>query len=333
MADLFNGARPLKPVSERDALRKAILKIKARRKGDLRSLRSAWPKFNDAFCDGLEWRTITIVGARPGTGKTLFMEQLLSDIIDHNKDQEFRILKFQMEMVDETNGVRKLSLNTGADYNTLMSKGGIPVDEKIFYKCVDYYNKSEESDFINVVYDACTVDEMCATIHYEMEQNKREDGTYVNMLVTIDHSALFRVGKGQKDKFEMLNSLGEALTMMKKKYPVAFVVLSQLNRNIDSPERQRDGEYGNYVLDSDIYGSDALLQHADVVMGINKPSLRKIRQYGPDRFIVNDEDMLVFHFLKSRNGTTRISFFKLDRTTMRIIEIDTPAQATKKMSI
>lgn len=333
MADLFNGARPLKPVSERDALRKAILKIKARRKGELRSLKSAWPKFNDAFCDGLEWRTITIVGARPGTGKTLFMEQLISDIIEHNADQEFRILKFQMEMVDETSGVRKLSLNTGADYNTLMSKGGIPVDEKVFYKCVDYYDRTVNSDFINVVYDACTVDEMCATIHYEMEQNKKPDGTYTNLLVGIDHSALFRVGKGQKDKFEMLNSLGEALTMMKKKYPVAFVVLSQLNRNIDAPDRQRDGEYGNYILDSDIYGSDALLQHADVVMGINKPSIRKIRQYGPERFLITDEDMLVFHFLKSRNGTTRISFFKLDRTTMRIIEIDTPAQATKKMSI
>jgi replicative DNA helicase len=333
MADLFNGARPLKPVSERDALRKAILKIKARRKGELRSLKSAWPKFNDAFCDGLEWRTITIVGARPGTGKTLFMEQLISDIIEHNADQEFRILKFQMEMVDETSGVRKLSLNTGADYNTLMSKGGIPVDEKVFYKCVDFYDRTVNSDFINVVYDACTVDEMCATIHYEMEQNKKPDGTYTNLLVGIDHSALFRVGKGQKDKFEMLNSLGEALTMMKKKYPVAFVVLSQLNRNIDAPDRQRDGEYGNYILDSDIYGSDALLQHADVVMGINKPSIRKIRQYGPERFLITDEDMLVFHFLKSRNGTTRISFFKLDRTTMRIIEIDTPAQATKKMSI
>lgn len=333
MADLFNGARPLKPVSERDALRKAILKIKARRKGELKSLRSAWPKFNDAFCDGLEWRTITIVGARPGTGKTLFMEQLISDIIEHNADQDFRILKFQMEMVDETSGVRKLSLNTGADYNTLMSKGGIPVDEKVFYKCVDYYDRTVNSDFINVVYDACTVDEMCATIHYEMEQNKKPDGTYTNLLVGIDHSALFRVGKGQKDKFEMLNSLGEALTMMKKKYPVAFVVLSQLNRNIDNPERQRDGEYGNYILDSDIYGSDALLQHADVVMGINKPSIRKIRQYGPERFLITDEDILVFHFLKSRNGTTRISFFKLDRSTMRIVEIDTPAQATKKMSI
>jgi replicative DNA helicase len=298
MSELFNGARPLLPVSERDALRKAI-----------------------------------IVGARPGTGKTLFMEQLISDIIEHNQDQEFRILKFQMEMVDETNGVRKLSLNTGADYNTLMSKGGNPVDKAIFYKCVDYYEKSVERDFINVVYDACTTDEMCATIHYEMEKHKKEDGTYTNMLVTIDHSALFRVGKGQKDKFEMLNSLGEALTMMKKKYPVAFLVLSQLNRNIDNPDRSRDGEYGNYILDSDIYGSDALLQHADVVMGINKPSIRKIRQYGPERYIINDEDLLVFHFLKSRNGTTRMSFFKLDRETMRIIEVDTPAQATKKITI
>ena len=121
--------------------------------------------------------------------------------------------------------------------------------------------------------------------------------------------------------------------MMKKKYPVAFVVLSQLNRNIDNPDRQRDGEYGNYILDSDIYGSDALLQHADVVMGINKPSIRKIRQYGPERFLITDEDILVFHFIKSRNGTTRISFFQLDRSNMRIIEIPTPAQATKKMSI
>ena len=331
MAELFNGAQPLQPVSERDALRKALTKIAARSRGEIKSLRSAWPKFNDAFCDGLEWRTITVVGARPGTGKTLFMEQLISDIIQYNTDQEFRILKFQMEMVDETSGIRKLSLNTGADYNTLMSKSQ-KIDKALFTKCLHYYNATETTDIIDVIYDACTVDEMCATIRYQMEKHRRADGTFVNMLVAIDHSALFKNGKGQKDKFEMLGALGEALTMMKKKYPVAFVVLSQLNRNIDDPKRAIDGDYGNYVLDSDIYGSDALLQHADVVMGINKPSIRKIRQYGPDRYIISDEDTLVFHFLKSRNGTTRISFFKLDRDTMRIVEISTPACATKKVS-
>lgn len=113
MNHLFNGARPLLPVSERQSVEKALHKIKARRQGNIKSLISAWPKFNDAFCDGLEWRTITVVGARPGTGKTLFMEQLISDIITFNSEQDFRVLKFQMEMVDETSGVRKLSLNTG----------------------------------------------------------------------------------------------------------------------------------------------------------------------------------------------------------------------------
>ena len=328
MAELFNGARALKPVSERDALRKALLKMKARRSGELKSLKSSWPKFNDAFCDGLEWRTITVVGARPGTGKTLFMEQLISDIIEENKDHKFRVLKFQFEMLDETNGIRKLSLNTASDYNTLMSKGE-PVDKDLYLRCVQYYEQTAETDVIDVVYDPCTVDEMCATIHYYMEAHKDEDGNYTNALVTIDHSALLKVGKGQKDKFETLYALGEALTYMKKHYPVAFLVLSQLNRNIDNPDRSKDGDYGNYVLDSDLFGADALLQHADVVLGINKPSIRKIRFYGPERFIVNDEDLLAFHFLKSRNGTTRLSFFKLDRENMRIVEIETPPQATK----
>ena len=329
MAELFNGARPLIPVSERQSLEKALYKMRARRNGSVKSLKSAWPKFNDAFCDGLEWRTITVVGARPGTGKTLFMEQLISDIIEQNADQEFRVLKFQMEMVDETSGVRKFSLNTGSDYNTLMSKGK-QVDKAVYEKCVEYYHKTATKDIVDVVYDACTVDEMCATIHYSMNKHVKPDGTYPNMLVAIDHSALFKKSKTEKDKFDMLGSLGEALTMMKKHYPVAFVVLSQLNRNIDDPKRSEEGTYGNYVLDSDIYGSDALLQHADVVLGINKPSIRKIRQYGPERFIINDTDVLVFHFLKSRNGTTRISFFKLDRTTMRIIEIETPPTAGKQ---
>ena len=328
MAELYNGARALKPVSERDALRKALLKMKARRSGELKSLKSSWPKFNDAFCDGLEWRTITVVGARPGTGKTLFMEQLISDIIEENKDHKFRVLKFQFEMLDETNGIRKLSLNTASDYNTLMSKGE-PVDKDLYLKCVQYYEQTAETDVIDVVYDPCTVDEMCATIHYYMEAHKDEQGNYTNALVTIDHSALLKVGKGQRDKFEVLYALGEALTYMKKHYPVAFLVLSQLNRNIDNPDRSKDGDYGNYVLDSDLFGADALLQHADVVLGINKPSIRKIRFYGPERFIVNDEDLLAFHFLKSRNGTTRLSFFKLDRENMRIVEIETPPQATK----
>ena len=319
---MYNNASPLKAVSERDALKKALYKMKARHNGELKSLKTAWVNFNNAFCDGLEWRTITVVGARPGTGKTLFMEQLVNDVIKINPDQKFRILKFQFEMLDETNGIRKLSMNVGSDYNTLMSKDK-PVDKGIFQKCVEFYESTSSYDIVDVVYDPCTVDEMCATIHAYMEKHKSEDG-FTNTLVTIDHSALFKVGKGQKDKFEMLYGLGEALTEIKKRFPVAFLVLSQLNRNVETIERAKDGTYGNYILDSDLYGSDALLQHADVVLGINRPFNRRIKFYGPEKYIINDPDLLVFHILKSRNGYMGMNFFKLDRDVMRIMEVDAP---------
>jgi replicative DNA helicase len=309
-------------VSERDAVKKALYKMKARHNGELKSLKTAWVNFNNAFCDGLEWRTITVVGARPGTGKTLFMEQLVNDVIKINPDQKFRVLKFQFEMLDETNGIRKLSMNVGSDYNTLMSKEK-PVDKGIFQKCVQFYESTEKHDLVDVVYDPCTVDEMCATIHAYMEKHKTEDG-FTNTLVTIDHSALFRVGKGQKDKFEMLYGLGEGLTEMKKKFPVAFLVLSQLNRNVETIERAKDGTYGNYILDSDLYGSDALLQHADVVLGINRPFNRRIKFYGPEKYIINDPDLLIFHILKSRNGFMGMNFYRLDSTVMRIVEVDAP---------
>lgn len=319
---MYKDARALKPVSERDALKKALIKMKARHNGDLKSLKTAWPKFNDAFCDGLEWRTITVVGARPGTGKTLFMEQLVNDVIKQNPGQIFRVLKFQFEMLDETNGIRKLSMNVGSDYNTLMSKNK-PVDKSIFQKCVEFYENTAQYDIVDVVYDPCTVVDMCATLHSYMLDHKTDTG-YTNTLVTIDHAGLFKLGMKDKDKFEMLSALGEALTDMKKKFPVAFLVLSQLNRNVETPDRAKDGTYGNYILDSDLYGSDALLQHADVVLGINRPAGRKIRFYGPEKYIINNEDLLIFHFLKSRNGLTGLSFYTLDRQIMRIVETDPP---------
>ena len=259
---------------------------------------------------------------RPGSGKTLIKDQIIRESFVLNPYDDFRVLEFQFEMVDETNGIRKLSMNTGSDYNTLMSKGK-PVDKSIFEKCVKFYEETALYDIVDVVYDPCTVEEMCATIHAYMIENK-EENEYTNTLVTIDHSALFKIGSKFKDKFEMLYGLGEALTDMKKKFPIAFLVLSQLNRNVEHPDRAKDGQYGNYILDSDIYGSDALLQHADVVLGINRPFGRRIKFYGPEKYIINDEDLLIFHYLKSRNGLTGISFYKLDRKIMRIIEVDPP---------
>ncbi len=63
----------------------------------------------------------------------------------------------------------------------------------------------------------------------------------------------------------MLYELGEALTELKKQYPVWFIILSQLNRDINKPERNKNGQASNFISESDLFGADALMQHADNV--------------------------------------------------------------------
>jgi len=82
-------------------------------------------------------------------------------------------------------------------------------------------------------------------------------------------------------------------------------------------------------LESDIFGSDAMLQHADTLIGINRPAKQKIRYYGPDRYIIEDDATLVLHFLKARNGDTRMSFFKGLFAQMEIMEMPTPPTQTR----
>ena len=127
-----------------------------------------------------------------------------------------------------------------------------------------------------------------------------------------------------------LPDLGEFFTEMKRKYPCMFICLSQLNRNIDNPDRAVNGKYGNYVLESDIFGSDAMLQHADTLIGLNRPAKQKIRNYGPDRYIIENDRTLVLHFLKARNGDTRMSFFKAEFERMQISEMDTQPQEQRR---
>ena len=73
-----------------------------------------------------------------------------------------------------------------------------------------------------------------------------------------------------------------------------------------------------------------MLQHADTLIGINRPAKQKIRFYGPDRYLIEDDKTLVLHFLKARNGDARMSFFKAAFERMEIEEMNTPEQVPRK---
>ena len=325
-----------------DALTESLTYLKGRKEGTITSIKTPWESFNNATLDGIEWHSTTVIGARPATGKTIIKTLLVNGAFDYNPDMKFRVLEFQFEMLGRNSIIREYSSHIGKSYKQLCSadKGTGLLTDQEFESC-RLYAKTIKQRTIDIVEEACTVEEFKEIIHEYMlvnsslvtdkEVTKR---MYTNTIITLDHSLLLKKGKGEKDKNDMLNSLGEALTYLKKRYPIAFIILSQLNRNIDSPERNEDGKYGNFILESDIFGADALLQHADTLIGLNRPGKQKIKFYGVERYIVNrDPNILAMHFLKSRNGETGLAFFRTEYNKMRLHSIDAPPTQDRTLKI
>lgn len=315
---------------QKHGFQESLRYMQGRANGSIKSIKTPWPKFDDALTDGFEWHTMTVIGGRPASGKTLIAQQIINQSFPLNPTENFRVLQFQFEMLARASAIREYSSILGKSYKYLCSAEDNVLSNEELQACYEYAQNKIKYP-IDIVEESCTITEFKKIVSDYMETYadtsldvKGEKKVYTPTIITIDHSLLFKKEVFEKQRQDMLNNLGEALTFLKRKYPIAFIVLSQLNRNIDNPDRNENGKYGNYILESDIFGADALLQHADTVVGINRPGKQKIRFYGPDKFIIDNDMVLVLHFLKCRNGNTRLSFFKAEFEKMRIVEMETP---------
>lgn len=312
----------------------AIKYLVGRQKGEITSLLTPWSSFNKATTNGIEWHSMIVIGGRPGTGKTTIKDQLIREIFRLNPDTKMRVLQFSLEMLGRVMAIRDMSAATGLSYKQLCSaEDDYVLSDEQLQVCKQHASEMLKLP-IDTIEEGPTVEEFEKIIVEYMKAHaiKTTDKAgnpvveYTKTLITLDHSLLLEVNKREeKSKNDMLYNLGTTLTRLKRKYPISFIILSQLNRNVDHPERNEDGKYGNYILESDIFGADALLQHADVVIGLNAPGKQKIRFYGPDKYIVPpDDSLLVFHFLKCRNGETGLAFFKKEFHKMTISESAAP---------
>jgi len=325
--------------SQKSAYKEALQYIHGRKTGVITSFKTPWPKMNDAGVNGFEWHSMTVIGGRPGTGKTLIKDQIVREAFERNKGQNIRILEFQLEMVARASKVREFSSVLGKPYKYVCSayRDDIISDEDM----TKLYNHAKKAVDINnnpvdIVEKAITADQFGSIVQAYMEEHATEvngEKVYTNTVITLDHSYLIQEDKKkQKSKTDMLYRLGEVLTLLKRKYPIAFIILSQLGRHVETPERNENGKYGNYILETDILGGDALYQHADICIGLNRPANKFIEYYGPERFIIKDDSVLVAHFLKCRNGDTRMSFFEAQFDKMSIQEMETPPTQQKRVS-
>lgn len=322
--------------TQKEGFVESLAYLQGRMHGTITSIKTPWNSFNEATVNGIEWHSTTVIGARPATGKTIIKDLLVAGAFKCNPSMSFRVLEFQFEMVGRVSAIRKYSGHTGKTYKQLCS-GDAKLSDADFEAC-KAFAKEQIKYPIDIVDEPCNILEFKEIIEeYMIEHSSlNADGKriYKNTIITLDHSILLKRAPFEKDVYDTLYSLGEMVTTLKKRYPIAFIIVSQLNRNIDSPERNEDGKYGNFILESDLFGADALLQHADTLIGLNRPGKQKIIYYGVERYIINgDKTIMAMHFLKSRNGETGVAFFRTEFERMNIVEIDTPPQQVRKVRI
>ena len=310
--------------------RNAIHYIRGRQQGTIKSFRTPWPKVNYVGIDGFEWNTLTTIAGPSGCYKSTMVDQIAREANRRNPTSYFRVLMFQLEMPGRMSKVREFSAVLGKSYQAVCSAGGTKLRDEDIKKVIDYSaNQVKINQNIDVYSDQLTPSEFKMVVSEYMDVYADVDATtgektYQNTVVTLDHAYLLKCD-GPQAKVNMLYEYAEILIQLKKLYPIAFIILNQIQKNLEAPERRRNGAMENYPTRDDIFGGDAMYQASDIVIALDCPAKRRIDLYGPERFIINgDSRLIAVHFIKVRNGEPGMTFFRAVPEIMGLIETQAP---------
>ena len=273
------------------------------------SLRTRWPKFNTLCMGGIEPNAIYTFSGISGSGKSSLVNTLETDLIDLNPNRELVVLSFNFEMLASRQVGRKLSYKLKETTSTLYS-AVTSIDDNAFEKVK---NEAENIKKYPIYYvdTPSTVEHIAETIDYFYDVIAK--GKW--LIIILDHTLL--VTNNGRDERTTIIDLQKLFMQIKKKPNISIIQISQMNRNIEQPERIINPT-NHYPMRSDLSTSDFIFQSSDYVIVLHRPELLGITAYGPQRQLV--ADMVYLHFLKNREGDLKILRFINDLKYNNLIE-------------
>ncbi len=288
LAELYNGFDFSGFKTMKETITEAKEYVANARSGKRVVFSTKWNRYNRQLMGGLQPGKLYVIGGRPGSGKSQFSNQLLFDVLDNAKTSNKKMVVFYWSF--EMPGYQQLMRIASGDLNTSVYE---LIQESTDLSGLNAFNMTIEKfkDYPIFFYN---IPETLVLFKGKINQfcDANKDVTLINV---IDHTRLFK--GGNKDEMQRIADITKNLMEVQAKYQTISILLSQLNRNIESNDRANT-QY--QPLLSDLFGSDAVGQDAHVVTILNRP----LDMYGIESNYLGESPkaLMAAHIVKNREG-------------------------------
>lgn len=249
-----------------------------------------WPTLNDTI-GGLTAGSLTVIGARPGVGKSMVAQALA----EHAADQQHTPVLFcSLEMRAREIGIRRIAAKTGLPQNALRRGPLSPAQDELIERAAISLAESPMWILDDAGQTATTIRTAARDLNPGM--------------VVVDYLQLLTPERREQNREREVAEQSRRFKLLAQELDIPVIVLSQLNRSLTTRSDKRPEL-------TDLRESGAIEQDADIVMLLHHPD-------------AEDQSRLVLNVAKNRNGTCGAVSLIQQGWCARIRELDTRPTTT-----
>ena len=237
----------------------------------------------DGLTDGLHKGELTVIGARPGVGKTTFSLQIAEKIASKGKKVTFVSMEMSDEQIIQKILAKRTRINSRKIRNGDLSEEQV---QKIINECME-----TSSLPISILTKVSSIQQI------ELEARRMKNRDNLDLLI-IDYLQLVRNSGSFKNREQEVADISRTLKLLSLELQIPIIALCQLNRNASKAEPTL----------ADIRESGAIEQDADNVIFLYKEN--------------PENDLVTIDLQKQRSGNTGVSKLIFKQSFSEFINIE-----------